>query len=121
MMGKVERRYDRETRGPQIFRPFKVAHGIIENVMFPKHTGGGRIHLEFAFVKAKIVAVVRPQHQPMSQQSDRIAINIFRRVDDFDPRHLAVSDFYGFAASIAERAGLHKTPVLPAAHVRNRN
>jgi hypothetical protein len=34
------------------------------------------------------MAVIEPQHQPVTQEADRIAVGVFSRMDNFYPRHL---------------------------------
>jgi hypothetical protein len=59
--------------------------------MFPGRAVRRRVNDEFRPVKTQIVAVVRAQHQPVAQKSDRIAVRIFCLVDDFNARHSAGS------------------------------
>ena len=71
-----------------VFGPFEEADGIVEHIVLPVHGGRLRLNLELGAMQSQVVAVVGPDHQPVTQKADRIAVGVFGRVYDLDPRHL---------------------------------
>src|SRR6476620_2364913 len=91
VMRHIERRYDAEPLGPERFRPFQEADGIVEYVMLPVDTGRLGFDLQRRAVQAKVMAFVRPDHQFMTQQAHRIAVDVFGRMHDTYLRHASLT------------------------------
>ena len=87
VMGEVEGRDDAEALGAEILRPFEEADRIVVDVVRPVDQGRLRIDLEPGVVEPEIMAVVRPQHQAVAGEADRVPVAIFGRVDDPDSGH----------------------------------
>ena len=56
--------------------------------MCPMDEGRFRIDIKDSVMKAQIVAIVRAQHQAVTKQANRIAVRVFRRVDDINFGHV---------------------------------
>jgi hypothetical protein len=87
MMGQIEGRDDAEAIRSQRLWPFQKADRIVENVMGPMNETRLRIDGECGAVKPQIMAVVGPQHQTVTKQTNRIAVRIFRGMYDINSGH----------------------------------
>ena len=88
MMREIQRRNDAQTLGPQPLWPLEKADGVVKHVVLPAYGHRLRFNLELGSVQAQVMAVVGSHHQPVTQEADRIAVGVFGRVDDLDPRHV---------------------------------
>ena len=70
MVRQVKRRDNFQLAGPQRVGPVEEADRVVERVMLPVDGSRLRIDPQFGLVHVQVMAVVRPDHQPVARQAD---------------------------------------------------